>query len=312
MDQTVRDYLDGHEGVASTRGLAALGVPRAVVARLVRTERLVRLRRDVLVDAEVWSVAQRWQRHVIRARAVMDSVHDGASAFALSHHSALCLVGGRLFDVDDRVHLVRIDGRRGRQDPLVHVHPPVLPAWVHEVQGLPCVRPELASLQVAGAFGVLAGLVAVDGLLHDGAVTPAGLARAAAAGSFNHGTPLVRAVLDLASPFSESAGETRSRWVMRLCGLPAPREQVEIYDAEGVLVARVDFLFEEERVVVEFDGRLKYSDPADLWAEKQREDRLRALGYEVVRLTWDDLARPEVVGRKIRAALDRAARRTAA
>ena len=51
------------------------------------------------------------------------------------------------------------------------------------------------------------------------------------------------------------------------------------------------------------DGR------AALAAEKRREDRLRALGFEVVRLTWADLDHPEVVDRLVRSALDRAAGR---
>ncbi|MGI8946590.1 MAG: hypothetical protein ACR2FV_01125 [Ornithinimicrobium sp.] len=40
------------------------------------------------------------------------------------------------------------------------------------------------------------------------------------------------------------------------------------------------------------------------------EDRLRELGYEVVRLTWQDLADPGGVHAKIRAAFARAAVRT--
>lgn len=61
---------------------------------------------------------------------------------------------------------------------------------------------------------------------------------------------------------------------------------------------------------MEFDGLLKYASPADVRAEKAREDRLRELGYEVVRLTWQDLADPVGVHAKVRAAFARAAART--
>ena len=90
----------------------------------------------------------------------------------------------------------------------------------------------------------------------------------------------------------------------------AVRSQVRIADDGGHLVGRVDLLV-EGRVVVEFDGMVKYEGAdgrAALAAEKHREDRLRALGFEVVRLTWADLDRPEVVDRLIRSALGRAAR----
>jgi hypothetical protein len=40
-----------------------------------------------------------------------------------------------------------------------------------------------------------------------------------------------------------------------------------------------------------------------LWAEKQREDRLRELGLVVVRIVWADLQRPEVIVQRVLAAL---------
>ena len=76
-------------------------------------------------------------------------------------------------------------------------------------------------------------------------------------------------------------------------------------------MARVDHLV-GERVVVEFDGLVKYAGAEGrgaLAAEKAREDLLRSLGYEVVRLTGADLDRPQRVDAMVRAALERAAAR---
>ena len=65
-------------------------------------------------------------------------------------------------------------------------------------------------------------------------------------------------------------------------------------------------------MVIEFDGKMKY-DGIDgkqaLVDEKAREDRLRALGYEIVRLTWADLARPGRVKAMVLAAVKRAGSR---
>jgi very-short-patch-repair endonuclease len=73
-------------------------------------------------------------------------------------------------------------------------------------------------------------------------------------------------------------------------------------------VARVDFLF-DGCVIGEADGRGKYTGPQDLWAEKRREDALRALGFEVVRWGWDDMwLHPYAVAGQIAAALQRARR----
>jgi hypothetical protein len=112
---------------------------------------------------------------------------------------------------------------------------------------------------------------------------------------------------------SESVGESRLRVLLADLGLPAPVLQAEIRDAAGVLVARVDFLLARWGIVIEFDGAVKYAGTGAeaLIAEKRREDRIRDLGYEVVRVVWADLAAPaELVGRIRRAIARSQARRT--
>lgn len=64
-------------------------------------------------------------------------------------------------------------------------------------------------------------------------------------------------------------------------------------------MARVDFLYEDMKLVIEVDGRKKYEKAQDVWDEKLREDRLRALGYVIVRLTWADLDDLAVVRGKV-------------
>ncbi len=60
--------------------------------------------------------------------------------------------------------------------------------------------------------------------------------------------------------------------------------------------------------VLEFDGLVKYSG-ADgreaLVAEKRRKDRLRDLGFQVVRVTWAELDRPTLLQHRIQAAFAR-------
>ena len=102
----------------------------------------------------------------------------------------------------------------------------------------------------------------------------------------------------------ESVGESRCGVALAMAGIVAT-PQVTITDAHGGFVARVDFLVEGTRVVVEFDGKVKYAagDPTVLWDEKRREDRLRRLGYVVVRITWAHLERPGAVAAAVRSAL---------
>ncbi|HEX2499769.1 MAG TPA: type IV toxin-antitoxin system AbiEi family antitoxin [Actinomycetes bacterium] len=117
-----------------------------------------------------------------------------------------------------------------------------------------------------------------------------------------------RALIDLADGRSESPLESHSRAFFAATDLPMPEAQVEIRDDHGRLVGRVDFLWREQRTVGEADGRLKYGSIDVLYREKQREDRLRELGFEVVRWDATDLRHnPAATAARIRAAFARGA-----
>jgi hypothetical protein len=118
----------------------------------------------------------------------------------------------------------------------------------------------------------------------------------------------VQRVLDFADPRSESPGESLSRAAMSELGFPPPELQVDIRDADG-LAGRVDFFWENARLIGEFDGDGKYgTDPATarraVVAEKWREDRLRATGKGLVRWDWRTAANgPLLFDRLTRAGL---------
>jgi hypothetical protein len=87
-----------------------------------------------------------------------------------------------------------------------------------------------------------------------------------------------------------------------------------------LLIGRTDFRWKEYRTLAEFDGKVKYEDrylasgesAADvLWQEKKREDELRRLGYEIVRIIWADLDKPLLIARRVRDAFKLGQRRAA-
>jgi hypothetical protein len=161
-----------------------------------------------------------------------------------------------------------------------------------------------ALAQHAVDHGIVPGVVSADRALNAGLVTVADLEAAAdVVGAWRHGSRAL-AMVSFANPLHESVGESRCAVTLAVGGLVL-QPQVEIRDGSGHLVGRVDFLVTGTRVVVEFDGRVKYDsgDPAVLWAEKKREDALRRLGYVVVRLTWADLERPGTALAKVRSAI---------
>ena len=88
----------------------------------------------------------------------------------------------------------------------------------------------------------------------------------------------------------ESMLERRFLALVREAGLPRPVTQRRIR-SDGRHVARVDFLYAEQRVVVEVSGRLGHSNPEDRERDAQRRNELQDLGYRVYEYTWGHLTR---------------------
>lgn len=304
----VVDLLAAQEGVALTRQLLSLGRSRDEVHRWTRTGRLHRPRRGLLIDGAVWRACASWDRHGLRARVYWLEADLAGRALALSHHSSLALQAIAVLDeaVDDLAHMCAVGQGRGHRSAGLFVHAGLAGQHVMELGSFRVVVPALACLQVAADYGIAAGLVAVDSALNQKLCTRTDLDELAEHPQLRVGGRRVKAVLDLADGRRESAGESRTAWVWHRLGLPELVPQVVILDVDGTFVARVDFVVKGTRVIVEFDGADKYDGRASLLAEKRREDRLRELGYEVVRITWADLGRPTTVLAKARSALERA------
>lgn len=130
-----------------------------------------------------------------------------------------------------------------------------------------------------------AGLLTADAALREGLVIAADLHAAAQACSGWPGARGAAWVARHADALSESPLESLTRACLIRAGLPAPELQIWIPEAR----ARVDLFYRAERVVIEADGLLKYTEPATLRTEKQRHERLVRAGYAVVRLMWSDV-----------------------
>ena len=111
------------------------------------------------------------------------------------------------------------------------------------------------------------------------------------------GVAQARAVLGLATPFSESALESAVRWLVLVLGLPIPQVQYPVDTSEGRWW--VDMCWPDRRLVVEADGRKKYQGAEDLWKEKRRQDRIESQGWTVLRVSYGDMMRPDQLGAKI-------------
>lgn len=164
---------------------------------------------------------------------------------------------------------------------------------------------EDAIAQTACTDGLVAGLIPADAALAHGRLELAALAAACERMAGRPGATGLGALVGLADGRSESPGESRMRFVCGAAAIPVT-PQVWIGDEAGRF-ARVDLLVDGTRVILEFDGLVKYTDPEDARREKRREHRLHCAGYVVVRVTWEDFADIPGLIRRIHAAIARAA-----
>ncbi|MFP5256013.1 MAG: DUF559 domain-containing protein [Acidimicrobiia bacterium] len=124
-----------------------------------------------------------------------------------------------------------------------------------------------------------------------------------------NGTGVVRHILEarsLQSGTEESLLERRFLDLARRAGLPAPVVQYEVWDS-GRFVARIDAAYPSLKIAIEVDGYAPHSSPEAFQRDRTRQNRLVALGWTVLRFTWDDVVRrPTEVARIIEEAIRRA------
>lgn len=300
--------LLGADGIFSTADAARHGLDKNAIGRLVRQGRCVRLTTGWY--GVVGSATTPLDLHRRRAMACGRQYADRA---AISHHSLLVVRRLPTYAVRlDRVHLTStVPPRVGQtgasrrpssvtvRRPGVVIHRPVdgLIGAADDDPSRPAGVPLAHTIVQAGLLGgPEAALVPADAALRARLTSRDALARALTSFAGHTGIGPVRAALPHADPRHESPGETRTGYVLRLLGFEL-EPQLELV-VEGRLY-RPDFRLKGTRVLVEFDGAVKYTDPRELFAEKQREDALRRAGWVVVRLVWADLAQPDRIRLRI-------------
>jgi hypothetical protein len=155
--------------------------------------------------------------------------------------------------------------------------------------GIPVTRVARTIVDVA-RHDDRSGLMAADAALRERLVCLAEILDVVARSAGWPGIRRAREVLELASALAESPLESIMRLALHDSRVPPPELQAIVADPELGKRYRVDFLWRAQRLILEADGRVKYSGD-ELWREKRREMRLARLGYRVERVVWDDIER---------------------
>jgi len=272
--------------------LRAAGYMADELRRMLRSGAVTALRRGVYVEGAQPDDAA--ARHALLTRAAVAEL-DGSAV--VSHVSAAVLHGLPVWGLPLEVVQVTRNRRRtgARCGTRVHLHSaPLTEDKTVVVDGVLCTTVARAVVDMAREAPFEQSLVSADAALRSG-LDRGELGEALQRARGWQGVPAARRVAAFADGRSESVGESRSRVAIALAGLPAPLLQFPV--RYGRSTAYTDFGWERQRTVGEFDGKVKYGRPGEpgraagdaVYAEKLREDAIRAEGWEVVRWRWADL-----------------------
>ncbi|OLT53148.1 hypothetical protein BJF88_13080 [Cellulosimicrobium sp. CUA-896] len=284
--------------------MLARDVPRPALAAAVADGTATRLRRGAYLLATTGaarpSPAEARTAALARIEAVSRQL-DGAHWFC--GPSAALLWGLPLWRLPRRVHVVQrnVPGRGAGAD-LVRHRAAVAPDDLTTVRGLPVTTLARTVVDCARMLPPREGLVVADAALRRG--FDADLLRRRTVETRGRGVVRARAVLGAADGGAESPGESVTRYAVLRHGLPAPRTQIPVRTRLGRF--RADMGWEEWRLLVEFDGFVKYGEPAAgdparvLFEEKRRQDAIVEEGWRLVRVTRADLRREDEVAWRVR------------
>lgn len=313
----ITQLAESQHEVFTTADARRLGYNHRGIRRAVDRREWTRLRRGSYVLTPVWEAADAVARHLLLARAVIRPL---AGEAALSHITAALALGvqtwgPRLADI----HVTRLDGRQGGHEHGVAHHQ-------MGMTGSECIRlrdgdgvddTDLLIVPpahaVAGAMllhGLDQAVVMADSALFRGVVAAEALGDLVESWNRVPESRHVRLAARLMDGRAESPGETLGRLVFWRGGLPRPELQTRVLGPSGQL-AYTDYGWGDQRVVGEFDGKVKYlrslrdgESASDVVVrEKQREEWIVETGLAVRRLVWSELFTPNVVVERFARAL---------
>ncbi|MBZ5736249.1 type IV toxin-antitoxin system AbiEi family antitoxin domain-containing protein [Nocardioides sp. TRM66260-LWL] len=309
------EHLCDEHGIFLRRDAVRAGIDDLALQRRLRTGEIVRIRHGVYCLGPRWREATSAERHLALSRGVMRLYPNDV---CLSHTSAALLQGAPAWGIDlDAVHITDLDQTGQRRRAKVHHHRGSCRVGdLTRVDGHWLTAPTRTVLDVAGLVPRDVAVVVADDFLRRSLTTfpelQAGLAQR------TDWPEHLRAStsLGLARVGADSVGETRLRLLLHDLGVTSIVLQHPIRDDSGDPFAFVDLYLPELGVLVEFDGRIKYTNhrrPGEsigecVLREKRREDRIREVsGLPVLRVTWQDLEDPIGLLRRIHQLARRAA-----
>ncbi|MGZ4748053.1 MAG: hypothetical protein ACXVYY_13315 [Oryzihumus sp.] len=304
----------------TSREAFGVGLSQAVLEHLVRRGTIMRIQRGVFRqgvgprdDEAPWAAERR--RHLSLARAAL-LAHP---SHALSHETgAVAWERPVLIHRDSPIHLtaLHVEPRSRREGRVILHHSDSVVNEAVQVDTLTTLAPARIVADCLRSMRSSRAVAVADAAVRAGATSLSEVESVIASQWRWRGRPRAREALELVDPRRETWLESFSFCELDALGIGLPTPQVDIFDAWGDCVARVDGIWIGDGTVAEADGRGKYGLPGSdglsatqgtvvdrVLAEKRREDALRSLGLEVVRWDFAEIRQdPERVASRVRAA----------
>ena len=258
-----------------------------------------RIRRGAYAPPREWDDRE---RHLALIAATIPQI---GSESVISHASAAILHGLPVpTALLGRVWVTRPAGGHGRRGPVLHLRRCRLdPSEVVLIGGVAVTSLARTAIDLARLQSHEWGVIACDAVLARGLDRGLLLASAQQTAGWPGAKKAVSAVL-FADAAAQSPAESVSRVQLHRLGFPQPIIQFAVMNG-GQLVATTDFGWEDQRLVGECDGKIKYGEllrPGETAAdavmrEKRREERIRGAGYWIARWGWAEAWNPAVLRR---------------
>ena len=262
---TIADDITSLGGVAATHELLKRGWSSRLLSRGVASEQIIRVR-------------QGWYCLPDTPAALREAFRVGGRAGCVSAAAGhgLWVTNSTLLHVDVARNSARLRTRSDKDvrlrstgdGTIVHWTTPTADDSRFATSPLGCLR-DMIRCQTPERV-----VAAADSAIRKGLVSRAQWTR-----QIERAPERLRALLEQVDPRSESITESLVRFRLQRLGLE-PRIQVNISG-----VGRVDVLI-GSRLVIEIDGRAYHSDPEQFEADRQRDARLSARGYRVLRFSY--------------------------
>ncbi len=308
MDPRLAALVAAQGGVFTAAQARAHGYQPHEIRRLRERGEWQALRRGVYAEARLLHQLDAYGQARLHASALLLVLHEPA---VLSHETSGAWQRLPMLEPDlQRLHVTRADLHASRDEAGVHHHSAQLPdEHLVVIDGRTVTALARTAVDIARKRPLRQGVAAVDSALRAG-VPAAELRAVLDSCRLWPGARTASRAVALGDGRAENPGESWSRVVLTQLGLLPDGLQIPLSDADS-LIGVTDFLWHAERTVGEFDGKLKYKVPPGagpdeageiVFREKRREDRVRDLGYEVVRWVYADLYHPEQLGARVRRA----------